>query len=190
MSGTSTERTAPGVRDRLLDAADRLFYEEGIRAVGIDRVLAEAGAAKASLYSHFGCKDELVAAYIQRRVDRARAGMQAYIESVPPPDRALRVFDWVLEWTESEDFRGCPVSHVASELTDQSHPAHAIVADQRNYVRTMFMEFAIAAGVANAERTAGALVVLFDGAAAASERDGPERAREARWAAELVLARG
>ena len=50
-----------GVRDRLLDAADRLFYREGVGAVGIDRVLAEAGAAKASLYQHFGCKDLLVA---------------------------------------------------------------------------------------------------------------------------------
>ena len=49
-----------GVRDRLLDAADRLFYQEGVRAVGIDRVLAEADAAKASLYQHFGSKDQLV----------------------------------------------------------------------------------------------------------------------------------
>ena len=55
-----------GVRDRLLAAADRLFYREGVRAVGIDRVLAEADAAKASLYQHFGCKDQLVASYLER----------------------------------------------------------------------------------------------------------------------------
>ena len=59
--------SAIGVRDRLLDAADRLFYQEGVRAVGIDRVLAEADAAKASLYQHFGCKDQLVASYLERR---------------------------------------------------------------------------------------------------------------------------
>jgi AcrR family transcriptional regulator len=61
-----------GVRDRLLDAADRLFYREGVRAVGIDRVLAEADAAKASLYQHFGCKDQLVASYLERRTVDAR----------------------------------------------------------------------------------------------------------------------
>src|SRR6476646_3440863 len=57
-----------GVRDRLLDAADRLFYREGVRAVGIDRVLAEAEAAKASLYQHFGGKDQLVASCLERRI--------------------------------------------------------------------------------------------------------------------------
>src|SRR4029453_10849369 len=68
-----------GVRDRLLDAADRLFYQEGVRAVGIDRVLAEADAAKASLYQHFGCKDQLVASYLERRTVDARANIKAYL---------------------------------------------------------------------------------------------------------------
>src|SRR4029450_2324925 len=68
-----------GVRDRLLAAADRLFYREGVRAVGIDRVLAEADAAKASLYQHFGCKDQLVASYIERRNADARASIEAYL---------------------------------------------------------------------------------------------------------------
>src|SRR5207302_1048976 len=72
-----------GVRDRLLDAADRLFYQEGVRAVGIDRVLAEADAAKASLYQHFGCKDQLVASYLERRTDGAVAGSE-----VDGPQRA------------------------------------------------------------------------------------------------------
>ena len=66
-----------GVRDRLLDAADRLFYREGVRAVGIDRVLAEAAAAKASLYQHFGCKDQLVASYLERR-DVAGGGVHFF----------------------------------------------------------------------------------------------------------------
>ena len=62
-----------GVRDRLLDAADRLFYQEGVRAVGIDRVLSEADAAKASLYQHFGSKDQLVASCLERKTKNARA---------------------------------------------------------------------------------------------------------------------
>ena len=65
-----------GVRDRLLDAADRLFYQEGVRAIGIDRVLSEADAAKASLYQHFGSKDQLVASCSERKTKDARASIE------------------------------------------------------------------------------------------------------------------
>jgi AcrR family transcriptional regulator len=188
MRSTPPQSPVPNVRERLLDAADRLFYREGIRAVGIDRVLAEADAAKASLYSHFGCKDDLVAAYVQRRVDEARASMLAFIAPIPRADRALRIFDWVLEWTESASFHGCPVQHVANELTDKRHPARIIAAEQRHYMLSAFGEWARDAGANNPDRTAGALMVLFDGAVAASEQDGPQRARDARWAAQQVLA--
>ena len=115
-----------GVRDRLLDAADRLFYREGVRAVGIDRVLAEADAAKASLYQHFGCKDQLVASYLERKTMDARASIEAYLADIPPSRRALKFFDWVVEWAESKDFRGCPLQHTVRELTDAAHPARAI----------------------------------------------------------------
>src|SRR5206468_4396180 len=90
-----------GVRDRLLDAADRLFYREGVLAVGIDRILAEADAAKASLYQHFGCKDQLVASYLERRTVDARASIKAYLVDTAPSQRALKFFDWVVEWAES-----------------------------------------------------------------------------------------
>src|SRR6202045_4100195 len=77
-------------RDRIVAAADRLFYSEGVRAVGIDRVLAEADAAKASLYAHFGCKDELIAVYLERRAAAARARIEAFVADAPPAQRALR----------------------------------------------------------------------------------------------------
>lgn len=178
-----------GVRERLLDTADRLFYQEGVRAVGIDRVLAEAGAAKASLYLHFGCKDDLVAAHIERRVTSSRAEIEAWVAAVPPEERALRFFDWVVNMTKSPDFRGCPLQHVVAELSDPEHPARLIAAQQREWLRTKFQEWVKAAGVADPAATAGALVVLFDGAVVASEHDGPKRARDARWMAEQLLSR-
>ena len=95
-----------------------MFYREGVRAVGIDRVLAEADAAKASLYQHFGCKDHLVASYLERRTVDARANIEAYLADTPPSQRALKFFDCVVEWAESKDFRGCPLQHTVSELTD------------------------------------------------------------------------
>jgi AcrR family transcriptional regulator len=178
-----------GVRDRLLSAADRLFYREGVRAVGIDRLLAEANAAKASLYQHFGCKDQLVAAYLERKIEDARAHIERYLDGTPPSQRALKFFDWVVEWAESKDFRGCPLQHTVTELTDAAHPARAIAHGQREWFSDRFLEWTTAAGVKDAKATARALVVLFDGAVAGSEVDGPQRARDARWMARKLLAR-
>ena len=166
------------MRDRLLNAADRLFYQEGVRAVGIDRVLSEADAAKASLYQHFGCKDQLVASYLERRTVDARANIEAYLADTPPSQRALKFFDWVVEWAESKDFRGCPLQHTVSELTDAAHPARAIAHGQRAWFAERFREWTTAAGVKDPKATARALVVLFDGAVAGSEVDGPQRARD------------
>jgi len=177
-----------GVRDRLLNAADRLFYREGVRAVGIDRVLAEADAAKASLYQHFGCKDQLVASYLERKTVDARAHIEAYLADTPPSQRALKFFDWVVEWAESKDFRGCPLQHTVTELTDAAHPARAVAYGQREWFTNRFLEWTAAAGVKDAKAIARALVVLFDGAVAGSEMDGPQRARDARWMAKKLLA--
>ncbi len=177
-----------GVRDRLLNAADRLFYREGVRAVGIDRVLAEADAAKASLYQHFGCKDRLVASYLERRTGAARAHLEAFLADTPPSQRAIRFFDWVVAWAESEDFRGCPLQHTVSELTDAAHPARAIAHGQREWFAERFLEWTRAAGVKDERETARALMVLFDGAVAGSEVDGPQRASDARWMAQRLLA--
>lgn len=189
MGKTTAKAEEPGVRARLLDAADRLFYAEGVRAVGIDRVLAEAEAAKASLYSHFGCKDELVGAYVERRAAYARAAIDTFIARIPPADRALRIFDWVVEWVETPDFRGCPMQHVLSELADGEHPARVVAAAQREWLMARFVEWVKAAGAAHPKPLAGALVALFDGAVAASLQDGPQRARDARWAAKVLLER-
>jgi AcrR family transcriptional regulator len=177
-----------GVRDRLLDAADRLFYQEGVHAVGIDRVLSEADAAKASLYQHFGSKDQLVASYLERKVRDARASIEAYLADTPPADRALRFFDWVVAWAESKDFRGCPLQHAVSELTDAAHPALAVAHEQRSWFAERLREWTMAAGVKDAKATARALMVLFDGAVVGSEVDGPQRASDARWMARRLLA--
>jgi AcrR family transcriptional regulator len=175
------------VKKRLLDTAGRLFYTEGIHAVGIDRVLAEAGAAKASLYQHFGSKDGLIAACVQRRVELGRAQVVDFIQGVPPTERALKIFDWIVAWAESTDFRGCPLQHVVSEIPKPEHPARKIAAEQRKWFRAQFVECLAAAGVRNRSQMADALIVLYDGALAASEQDGPQRARDARWIAKQLL---
>ena len=151
-----------------------------MRAVGIDRVLSEADAAKASLYQHFGSKDQLVASYLERKTKDARASIEAYLAGTPPSQRALKFFDWVVEWAESKDFRGCPLQHTVSELTDAAHPARAIAHDQRAWFAERLREWTTAAGAKDSKATARALMVLFDGAVAGSAVDGPQRASDAR----------
>jgi hypothetical protein len=94
----------------------------------------------------------------------------------------------VVEWAESKDFRGCPLQHTVSELTDAAHPARAIAHGQRDWFAERFLEWTKAAGVKDPKATARALVVLFDGAVAGSEVDGPQRASDARWLARKLLA--
>lgn len=188
-------RTAPtrptiadsSVRDRLLETGDRLFYREGVQAVGIDRVLAEAGAAKASLYQHFGGKDQLVAACLERRTMSGRASVEAFLANTPPSQRALRFFDWVVLWAKSADFCGCPMQRTLSELTDASHPARTVALRQRAWFAERFVEWSTAAGMADAKATARALMIVFDGALAGSAIDGPRRALDARLLARTLL---
>ncbi len=94
----------------------------------------------------------------------------------------------MVAWAESKDFRGCPLQHTVSELTDASHPARAIAHGQREWFAERFREWTMAAGVKDAKATARALIVLFDGAIAGSEVDGPQRASDARWLARKLLA--
>ena len=161
---------------------------KGVRAVGIDRVLAEADAAKGVALSALRQQGP-ARGLVPRAPSRdARANIEAYLADTPPSQRALKFFDWVVEWAESKDFRGCPLQHTVSELTDAAHPARAIAHGQREWFAERFREWTTAAGVKDAKATARALVVLFDGAVVGSEVDGPQRASDARWMARKLLA--
>jgi hypothetical protein len=93
----------------------------------------------------------------------ARARIEAYLADTPPSQRALKFFDWVVAWAESKDFRGYPLQHTVTELTDAAHPARAIAHGQREWFAERFREWTAAAGVKDPKATARALMVLFDG---------------------------
>src|SRR5258707_1106626 len=95
-------------RERLLNAADKLFYEHGINVIGIDRVIEKAGVAKASLYDCFNSKEDLIRSYVQARDERRRARILERIGSMKnPKDKALAVFDILSELASQPDFHGC-----------------------------------------------------------------------------------
>jgi AcrR family transcriptional regulator len=120
-------------RQRILETADRLFYQEGIRAVGIDRIIAEAGVAKMTLYAHFPSKDDLILAVLKHREEGVleffRAAMGRYAKKAKNPLRAF--FAALKELFESPGFRGCPFINAAGELADATHPGREFVRGQK-----------------------------------------------------------
>lgn len=180
----------PGVAERILRTASDLFYREGVRAVGIQRVIDEAGIAKASLYAHYASKDDLVAACMDDRAAAARARMDAALAD-PTLDgrgRLLRFFDLQAEGITDPGFRGCPFLNASSEIADPQHPARAAARRQRAWLHETLTRLAAEAGASSPADLAGALVVLHDGAAASALADeSPDAARHARRAVEQLL---
>lgn len=171
MSPASTSRSPrPPVRDRLLDVADELFYAEGIHAVGIDRLLAEAGVAKASLYQHFSSKDDLVAAYLQRQLDRGQDDLDRRMARVEgsPAERIVVLFELLGKWMASRAFRGCPFINAAAEYPDADHPVQQVIAEHR--ARSLARLRALVAQLKTEEpELADSLMLLYDGALVAGD---------------------
>src|SRR5215475_206873 len=110
-------------RQRILGAADRLFYQNGIRAVGIDRIIAEAGVAKMTLYAHFPSKDDLILAVLRYREECVLGFFRSAIEKHEKrkQDRLRAFFSALKEWFESPGFRGCAFINAALALADPAH---------------------------------------------------------------------
>jgi AcrR family transcriptional regulator len=175
-------------RERLLSAADELFYEHGVHTVGIDRVIEHAGVSKASLYTVFGSKDALVRAYLERRhASRQERVLAAVGRYETPRDRLLAVFD-VLEASSADPgFRGCAFVNASAE----SEPGGSVEAasdESRAWLRDLLGELSAAAGVADPEGFARQLGMLYDGAMVAARMDrDPSAAAAARRAAAALL---
>lgn len=192
-SATSTDpgtaRRSP--RERLLEAAGELFYAEGIQSVGIDRVIERAGVAKASLYSTFGSKEELVGAYLDERHARIIGRLQAAVDAVDPPDpvaRILAVFDAQAEIFRARDYRGCAFTAAAAEAPRGGRIDEATRAYRRE-VRDLFTELATAAGAPDPPLLASQLQLLYDGGGSAANLDrNPSIAGPVRAAAASLLA--
>ncbi|GAA2010388.1 TetR/AcrR family transcriptional regulator [Nakamurella flavida] len=166
-----TVARAPSARDRLLAAADELFYAEGVNSVGIDRIIEHAGVAKASLYSTFGSKDELVRAYLQgrhqARVDRITRELA---DITDPRERVLAVFDGQARAFAAGTFRGCAFLNAAAEARSGT-AVQAVAEEYRRWLRDLFRDLLTEVGVADPAGLAGQLVLLYDGAGVGAKMD-------------------
>ncbi len=126
-------KTTSEPRQRILETADRLFYREGIRAVGIDRIIAEAEVAKMSLYKHFASKDELILAVLKYREQKILEFFRSAMEqhSKRTKDKLRAFFAALKDWFESPDFRGCAFQNAAVELADADHPGSQFVQEHK-----------------------------------------------------------
>jgi AcrR family transcriptional regulator len=158
--------TAPPVRDRILEAATRHYYADGIRAVSADRLIAEAGVSKVTFYRHFPTKDDLITAYLAQQVARSEELLtQKRAELAKDP---AGVLGWYAEGigslTSTPGFRGCPFINAAAELSQPDHPGHRVVQDHRTWLVGQFGELLTELGVADPDAKAEQLMMLRDGA--------------------------
>ena len=176
-------------RERLLAAANELFYAEGVQTVGIDRIIERAGVAKASLYNLFGSKEELVAAYLASRHDRTTSRLTEAIEKVDDPrQRILAVFEAQAQMYQQPDFHGCAFIAASTEAPSGGLVEHA--ADEfRAWMRAMFTDLAEQAGAADPVNLGRQLYFIYDGAGLAARMDhhDPAVASSARDAVEALL---
>ena len=175
-------------RERLLAAADELFYQHGINVVGIDRVIEKAGVAKASLYECFHGKEDLIRSYVQMRDERRRARILERMKPLRhPKDKAFAVFDILSELAAQPDFRGCAFNRAGAESAPEGQIRSACE-DAREWMRQLFLGIAHEAGARDPGDLARQLTVLYDGAAVSAQFGGGATAvASARATAGLLL---
>ena len=178
----------PSARERLLAAADDLFYREGVQSVGVDRIVQQAGVAKASLYHLFGSKEELVQAYLDARHAATREQTErALTRFRTPRERLLGVFDAQGQLFTEPDFNGCAHMTASAEARHGS-PVECASNRYRQWVRTLFTDLARDAGVADSDGLARQLHLLYDGAGVSARMDrDPSAATTARAAAAALF---
>ncbi|CAL9487964.1 hypothetical protein SUDANB121_03192 [Nocardiopsis dassonvillei] len=161
----------PSARERLLAAADRLFYEEGIHPVGVDRVIAESGVAKSTMYVHFRTKEALVEAYLRQRHQAIREQVEAVVDAAPEGvrERVMAVFDAYGGGVCSPDWKGCPFAKAAAE-----YPTHegirSAVRDYRSWQLGLFTR--VLGPRKELSYLVPALLQLLDGSMAGAHLDG------------------
>ncbi|MDF1586735.1 TetR/AcrR family transcriptional regulator [Marinimicrococcus flavescens] len=183
-------------RDELVDAALRLFYTGGFNATGIDKILAEAGVAKMTLYKHFRSKDELILAALQRRDEQFRGWLTGEMEkaSPDPRERLLAMFDALEDWFRGRAFKGlgfsgCAFIHAAGEFGAQDHPAHRAAAEHKRLIVAYLGRLCAQAGARDPEQLAEQLALLKEGAiVTAHVRGMPEAAGIAKKMAGIMIA--
>jgi AcrR family transcriptional regulator len=178
-------------REHLIETAARLFNEHGYHATGIDRILAEAGVAKMTLYNHFRSKDELILAVLRRRDETFRNRLMRAVEQAvdTPRERLLAIFDVLGDWFRSKDFHGCMFINASAEFGAPDSAIRATSCEHKRLLTSFVEELARDAGAVEPAALAGAVMLLIEGAIVSAQINCDcAAADQAKRAAETLIA--
>lgn len=151
---------------RILDTAEELFYEHGLRAVGVERIADEAETTKKTIYDRFGSKDGLITAYLRQRCDRWHAHATAYVDEhrpEPGADRVLALLDALEDWM-ADNSRGCGFVNAYAELAGTGHEALPIISEEKIWTRDRYVDLLTELGVPEPDRRGRELALVHEGA--------------------------
>jgi AcrR family transcriptional regulator len=177
-------------RERILKVASELFYAQGVRAVGVDTIIAKSAVAKATFYKHFPSKDDLMLAFLKRRDALLRTWLEQAVERLAPKpaDKPLAVFDALAQRFASKDYRGCAFINSMVELANRDHVVHLAAEEHKGLVTSYIAGLLKNAGIDNPDNLAHEFMMLMDGAIVTSVREGtPDAARAAKRIAAVLL---
>lgn len=180
-----------GTRDRIDRTAYELFSRHGIRAVGVDAIVARSGVAKKTLYRHYSSKNDLVIAFLRRRDELwTQTWLKRRIEglSSAPDAKLLAIFDAFQQWFRGPDFAGCPFLKAVLEHTDGGHPVRGAAVGHIDAVRTLIVQLAREAGIRDAEEFARQWQLIMMGSIIAAEAGNKRAAPQAKDLGRLLLA--
>jgi AcrR family transcriptional regulator len=177
-------------RERLVTAAYDLFARNGVQAVGVDAIIERSGVARQTLYRHFGSKQELVLAFLERREEVWTYGWLAAEvkrrEREPRP-RLLAIFDVFDEWFRSPEFEGCSFINVMLEHPDADHPLHQAAAEYLARIRSFLQDLAADAGIADPASFAREWHILMKGSIVAAGEGDVDAALRAQHIGRVLL---
>jgi len=188
----SSQQEAPSGRERVLTTAYHLFSRYGTRAVGVDRIIAESGVAKMTLYRNFASKDDLILAFLDRREELwTRAWLQSEVEqrAATPAGRLLAIFDTFGDWFAVDGFEGCSFINVMLELPEVGHRVRAAAVRHLAEIRAFLSRLAAEAGIADPDAFARQWHILMKGSIVAAAEGDAQAAARARELGALLLGR-
>jgi AcrR family transcriptional regulator len=183
-SATLLKTRSQRARAKALNVAADLFYRNGVRAIGMEEIVAASGVAKTTIYRHFPTKDALIAAFVQKEDDEFWEQWDRIVGSSDLPRGKLDALcHWIGERISRSGYRGCPQLNVAAEFADADHPARCVARSHKSEMHRRLLVLCRSAGAQDAERVAMQIALLFDGAFMSDGRligfDSPELIKSA-----------
>jgi AcrR family transcriptional regulator len=181
----------PSKRDQLIETAWNLFYRDGYHATGIDRILAESSVAKMTLYHHFRSKEELILAVLEKRGRETLESLRQFLDAKnrSPEKRLEAVFDWLVAWIESKEFRGCAFLKAMAEYQNLDDPIHQAALAHKTALTAEITHLVAVAGLKKPKNLPEQLSLLTEGAIVQSHAIGNgTSAFRAREAAKTLIA--